>query len=66
MFRVEPEGVETAMLAHDLDDLGMEKLAYAEHPDELAIGEEFLDLGHDLMTWLEISEEAVKALNQQL
>ena len=43
---VEPEGVEAAVLADDLDQLGREELADPEHPDELALGEKLLDLRH--------------------
>ncbi len=39
MLEVEPERIELAVLAHNLDQLGTEKLPCGENPDNLTFGE---------------------------
>jgi hypothetical protein len=39
VFGVEPEGVEPAVLADDLDQLRAEELSDPEHPHEPAVGQ---------------------------
>ena len=46
MLRVEPEAVELAVLPDDLDELRAQQLAGAEDSDDLAVGQQWLDLPH--------------------
>jgi len=44
-----PGVLEIAVLAHNLDQLGTEKLARGENPDNLACGKQLLDARHPLL-----------------
>ena len=46
MFLVQPERVEIAVLADDLDQLGADELAGPEDPDHFPFGEHCLDSWH--------------------
>ncbi len=46
MLLVEPEAVEPAVLAEDLDDLRVEDLADAEQANRLPLRQSFLDPRH--------------------
>ncbi len=46
MLGIEPERIELAVLAEDLDQLGAQQLPEAEHPDHLPLGKEFFDPLH--------------------
>ena len=49
VLEVEPERIELAVLAHNLDQLGTEKLTYGENPDNLTFGKQLLDARHPLL-----------------
>ena len=49
VLEIEPERIELAVLAHNLDQLGTEKLAYGENPDNLTFGKQLLDARHPLL-----------------